>query len=127
MKRGSRIKNHLIILLVLFSTTVISIVVGALYFQLKSTIKFYNDKIVNSSGDIMLGMMQTTKEEGEKIILSSNEKIIDVTKEKLAGVSLKMSEKQNNALLKVFSGLLNQYMESYEIKLGNIVTNPAIY
>lgn len=38
-----------------------------------------------------------------------------------------MSEKQNNALLKVFSGLLNQYMESYEIKLGNVVTNPAIY
>ena len=127
MKKGSKLKLQLIVILVLFSSLVTSIVVGALYFQLKETIKYYNDKIVNSSSDITIGMIQTSKEEGEKIILASNARIINMTKERLSEEALKNSEQQNNTLLKVFSGLLNQYMESYESKVGSIVTNPAIY
>ena len=88
MRRGSRIKNHLIILMVLFSAAVISVVVGTLYLQLKSTIKYYNGELVNSSSDVMLSMIKNTKEEGEKIILSSNSEILGKSKEKLNGFIL---------------------------------------
>ena len=127
MRRGSRIKNHLIFLLVLFSATVISVVVGTLYFQLKSTIKYYNGELINSSSDIMLSMMKTNKEEGEKIILSSNSEVVGMTKERLNGFILSSLEQQNSMFLKMFSGFLSKTMENYESKIQNTAVAPALY
>jgi signal transduction histidine kinase len=127
MRRGSRIKNHLILLLILFSTTVISVVVGTLYFQLKATIKYYNGELINSSSDIMLSMMKTNKEEGEKIILSSNNEVVGKTKESLNDFVLKSLEQQNSIFLKMFTGFFAKNMENYEMKLQNIALTPALY
>ena len=127
MRRGSRIKNHLIFLLVLFAATVISVVVGTLYFQLKSTIKYYNGELINSSSDIMLSMMKTNKEEGEKIILSSNSEVVGMTKERLNGFILSSLEQQNSMFLKMFSGFLSKTMENYESKIQNTAVAPALY
>ncbi len=127
MRRGSRIKNHLIILMVLFSAAVISVVVGTLYLQLKSTIKYYNGELVNSSSDVMLSMIKNTKEEGEKIILSSNSEILGKSKEKLNGFILNTLEQENTVFLNMFTNALAQTLENYEVKLQNIVMTPALY
>lgn len=127
MRRGSRIKNNLILLLILFSATVISVVVGTLYFQLKSTIKYYNGELVNSSSDIMLEMMKTNKEEGEKIILSSNNEVVGKTKGRLNDFILNSLELQNSMFLKMFTGLFAKTMENYEAKLQNTAMAPVLY
>lgn len=132
MKKSNQIKeksmkSNLIMTLIIFSTIVIATVMGLLYFYLNENVTSFNEEIIEMNKKIILNLFTNAKNTGQKIILESNNQIINQTKSKLDKFIKDSSKETNESLLKLISENLTSEFSIMELRIQKELNSPIFW
>lgn len=119
--KKSMIKNKLILILILFSSAIITIIIGTLYYNLIKTIRSFNSITLESNKSIIKEMLTSGKDDVKDMIISINSGVLTKTKSKIDDFVSKASKDNNYVLLEIFSKSIKNEFKFIEIEITEIL------
>ncbi|NLK62857.1 MAG: GHKL domain-containing protein [Fusobacteria bacterium] len=119
--KKSMIKNKLILILILFSSAIITIIIGTLYYNLIKTIRSFNSITLESNKSIIKEMLTSGKDDVKDMIISINSGVLTKTKSKIDDFVSKASKDNNYVLLEIFSKSIENEFKFIEIEITEIL------
>lgn len=127
LKIKNKMRTKLIFVFVAFAAFVISVVLSLLYMNLTSKVDNFNKGIIEGHQKVLMDMLNKSKSNGKTMILESNSKVVEHTKEQINIFVKKASKEQNISLLKTISLALDLEIKSARELLMNNADSPAFY